>query len=77
MTGLDLHSYASEKKRIVWQLVERTSIKPGVYRLNKPWENEEATGLQPTGSGLLAKLGLPLVVELVDINPVGTIGKSQ
>ena len=60
--------------QIVWQLIERTSIKPGVYRLNKPWEMEGTESAQPQGCGLLAKLGLPTVVEL-DFKAAGTIGK--
>lgn len=59
---------------VVWQLIERVSIKPGVYRLNKPWEVECGQTVQQTGCGLLAKLGLPSVVE-VDFKPAATIGK--
>jgi hypothetical protein len=58
----------------IWQVVERVSIKPGVYRLNKPWEIEGGPELQPCGCGLLAKLGLPTVTEIVDFRQVGTIG---
>src|SRR5262249_49762163 len=54
---------AFEADRAVFlTLVETTSIKPGLYRLNKPWE----TGGDCTavGSGLFAQLGLPTVVDL-------------
>jgi hypothetical protein len=43
-------------------LVERTYLKPGLYRLNKPWEMEE--GCPAAGPGLIAKLGLPVIVDL-------------
>jgi hypothetical protein len=65
---------AAPGDQLVWQLIERTSIKPGVYRLNKPWEIEEGHAPQPTGCGLLAKLGLPTVTE-IDFKPAATIGK--
>lgn len=42
-------------------LVETTYIKPGMYRLNKPWECAAAT---TGGCGLLTKLGLPTVVTV-------------
>jgi hypothetical protein len=43
-------------------LIETTYLKPGVYRLNKPWEKD--CGPQATGCGLLAKMGLPTVTEV-------------
>jgi hypothetical protein len=52
----------------VFQLVERTYIKPGVYRLNKPWEIEHPEALH--GCGLLAKLGLPAVTEVQLLRPM-------
>ncbi len=58
--------------QLVWYLIERTSIKPGVYRLNKPWECEHDVQCQSVGCGLLAKLGLPTVVD-VDFKPAATI----
>jgi hypothetical protein len=57
--------------QMVWYLIERTWIKPGVYRLNKPWEME-GDQAQPLGCGLLAKLGLPTVVD-VDFKPAALI----
>jgi hypothetical protein len=37
------------------QRITRTYIKPGVFRINKPWEMD---GQIPKGDGLLAKMGL-------------------
>lgn len=56
----------------VWQIVEQTWIKPGVYRLNKPWETDCGPAPQAVGCGLLAKLGLPTVVT-VDYKPAAGI----
>lgn len=50
-----------EDQTQVYYLVETTWIKPGLYRLNKPWECD---GAAPTGCGFLAQLGLPTVVEV-------------
>jgi hypothetical protein len=72
----DIEAEARQKKVAVWQLVERVSIKPGVYRLNKPWENSDEHGLHPVGCGLLAKLGLPTTAEIVDFRQIGTISPS-
>ncbi len=69
----DPRSAADQK---VWQMYQRTWIKPGVYRLNKPWEIAGGPAHQPTGCGLLVKLGLPLVID-IDYKPVGTITKSN
>ncbi len=63
---------AANRWQVIWQLIERTSIKPGVYRLNKPWEVEGDQALE--GCGLLAKLGLPTVVD-VDFTPVAVATK--
>lgn len=46
----------------LYYLYETTYIKPGVYRLNKPWEMDSET--QAVGCGLLAKLGLTTVSEI-------------
>ncbi len=46
-------------KTQIYQMVERVYIKPGLYRLNKPWEISGPGCDTPTGMGLLAKLGLP------------------
>lgn len=54
-------------QKLVWTLVETTSIRPGLYRLNKPWEDDG--GPQPTGCGLLAQLGLPLVCDVALVKP--------
>jgi hypothetical protein len=43
----------------VYFQVETVVIKPGLYRLNKPWECDGPAC--PAGVGLLAKLGLPTV----------------
>src|SRR5262249_55747980 len=51
----------------VWTLVETSWIKPGLYRLNKPWEMEGQP--QPTGCGLLAQLGLPVVTDVALVPP--------
>jgi hypothetical protein len=42
-----------------YQVVTRTWIKPGVYRINKPWEVESGLAPQPA-SGLLTSMGLTL-----------------
>jgi hypothetical protein len=48
-------------------LIESLYLKPGIYRLNKPWEND---GVAPaSGCGLLAKMGLPTVVAC-ELRPV-------
>jgi hypothetical protein len=47
--------------RKFYYLRVKTVLKPGVYRLNKPWEIDEAA-CHGTGCGLLAKIGLPTVV---------------
>jgi hypothetical protein len=57
--------------QLVWYFIERISIKPGVYRLNKPWECD-GNQCQPVGYGLLARIGLPTVVD-VDFKPAATI----
>jgi len=45
-----------------YQYIERCYIRPGLYRLNKPWEmgGDQA---EMVGFGLLAKLGIPYVIE--------------
>jgi hypothetical protein len=50
----------------IYKLVQTTYIKPGLYRLNKPWETG---GPMPAGCGFLAKLGLQTVttVELKQV----------
>lgn len=40
----------------IYQVITTTYLKPGVYRINKPWEM--ANGGEAGGCGLLAKLGL-------------------
>jgi hypothetical protein len=52
-------------------LEETTYLKPGVYRLNKPWEMEGPP--QAVGCGLLAKLGLTTVTQ-VKLVPVPKSG---
>jgi hypothetical protein len=73
LTGaVDLTEVKNQGKSPVWQLIERTWIKPGVYRLNKPWEIQDGPDVKPIGCGLLAKLGLPTVVD-VDFTYLGPI----
>lgn len=50
--------------RTLYRKVERTSIKPGMYRLQKPWEMDDGSGLMPIGTGFLAKLGLPTTTDV-------------
>jgi hypothetical protein len=50
----------------IYKLVQITYIKPGLYRLNKPWEAGQP---QPTGCGFLAKLGLETFTT-VELKPV-------
>jgi hypothetical protein len=57
----------------IYQMVESISIKPGVYRLNKPWEIE-GEGVLPTGQGLLAQMGLPMV-RGVRFEPLASVEK--
>lgn len=57
-------------KEPVLEMVRTTYIKPGLYRINKPWEM--GAGLKPQGTGLLAKMGLKMIhtVEWRKANPV-------
>jgi hypothetical protein len=71
---MNIPAMAAAGQQMIWQMIERTSIKPGVYRLNKPWEIEG--GQPPAGYGLLAKLGLPTVVD-VDFLPVAVAQKGR
>lgn len=57
----------SLNENLIWTLVETTSLKPGLYRLNKPWESQD--GPRPVGCGLLAHLGLPTVVDVALVRP--------
>jgi hypothetical protein len=52
--GLPPHLKTGEHK--FYQLTTSTYLKPGVYRINKPWEIDPCAG--ETGCGLLVKLGL-------------------
>jgi hypothetical protein len=61
------HLVGGDKNKQIWVLVETVSIKPGLYRLNKPWELQD--GYQPSGNGLLAQLGLPSVVDVALVAP--------
>ncbi|GAC1463475.1 MAG: hypothetical protein NVSMB9_01020 [Isosphaeraceae bacterium] len=58
-------SLATDKGQMVrlYYLTQTTYIKPGLYRINKPWE-AEAGAPMPVGCGLLAKLGLTTVTEV-------------
>jgi hypothetical protein len=53
--------------RTVYQVITSTYLKPGVYRINKPWEcNQE----HATGCGLLAAMGLATYeTTRVEVNP--------
>jgi len=44
-------------ERLVFQVTRTTFIKPGMYRINKPWECDS---VPPVGLGLLQQLGLPV-----------------
>jgi hypothetical protein len=66
----------AEKQQPIWQMVHRTWIKPGVYRLNKPWEVKGGPEVQAVGCGLLARLGLPTVTD-VDFRPVAAITPNK
>lgn len=57
----------------VYQMVERVYIKPGVYRLNKPWEMEGAQC--EVGTGLLAKMGLPTATD-IQFNRIGAVDNA-
>jgi hypothetical protein len=72
----DLANVKAARQQPVWQMVVRTWIKPGVYRLNKPWEVGGGPGAEPVGCGLLAKLGLPTVSD-VDFRPVANINPAK
>lgn len=56
----------------LYYLTTNTYIKPGIYRINKPWE-AEAGAPMPVGCGLLAKLGLTQVIE-VQLNLIAKPG---
>jgi hypothetical protein len=70
--ALDVAAAKANGEQPILQLIERTWIKPGVYRLNKPWEVVNGSDVEPTGCGLLAKLGLPTVVD-VDVRYLDAI----
>jgi hypothetical protein len=55
----------------LYQRIETVYIRPGMYRLNKPWETVEGVACPP-GSGLLAQLGLPTCSD-VKFESIGTI----
>jgi len=53
--------------RLVYQVTVSTYLKPGVYRVSKPWECETE---QTTGCGLLAKMGLATFeTTRIEVNP--------
>ncbi len=62
----DTGSAQDRKATNHYYLTKTTMLKPGIYRLNKPWEME---GELPTGCGFLTKLGLETftTVELVPV----------
>jgi hypothetical protein len=54
--------------RAFYRVITSTYLKPGVYRVNKPWEMHGAH--PPVGCGLLAKMGLATFETMrVEINP--------
>lgn len=56
------------KPTAAYFLVETCYIRPGLYRLNKPWEMTGPDAFPP-GAGLLTKLGLPVAID-IDLVPV-------
>ena len=55
-----------EERLVLYERVHRSYIKPGLYRINKPWETN---GHLPVGCGLIAQLGLPITTECVVDRP--------
>jgi hypothetical protein len=54
--------------RTVYQVITSTYLKPGVYRINKPWECDQDH--PATGCGLLANMGLATFeATRVEVNP--------
>src|SRR5262249_45645942 len=66
--GADIPGPALTRERTLYRVITSTYLKPGVYRVNKPWEME---GDHPLGGcGLLAKMGLATFeASRVEINP--------
>ncbi len=48
----------SDQEHQILQLVHSTYLRPGIYRLNKPWEIESE---EPVGQELLMQLGMEMV----------------
>src|SRR5262249_58189375 len=64
----DIPGPVPASQRTLYRVVTSIYLKPGVYRVNKPWEME---GDHPvSGCGLLAKMGLATFeASRVEINP--------
>ncbi|MCI0637993.1 MAG: hypothetical protein L0Y72_23535 [Gemmataceae bacterium] len=68
-----LRAIIGDKQANLYFLVQTTYIKPGVYRINKPWEIEGGLGVN--GCGLLAKLGLETFTN-TEMVPAARIEKA-
>lgn len=54
------HQNADKEGLVLYEFVTETHIKPGIYRINKPWETGGMTNVE---TGLLGQLGLPTIVR--------------
>jgi len=60
-------SNSAEENTLMCRKITRVSLKPGMYRLQKPWESNGGMPVS-NGSGYLAQLGVPTVTtELYEI----------
>lgn len=55
---------------ILYERISRSYIRPGLYRINKPWETN---GEMAAGCGLIAQLGLPVTTECVVERPAAFV----
>lgn len=60
-SGTENKDVRKDKESSVYHRVIKTYIKPGIYRINKPWEIQNVS--PEAGSGFLQKLGLTLIEE--------------
>ncbi|QDU59944.1 hypothetical protein Pan216_07790 [Planctomycetes bacterium Pan216] len=56
-------------KMVLFERVTKSYLKPGVYRINKPWEITEESC--DSGAGLISQLGLP-VIERTEVRRADT-----
>lgn len=68
-SGADARATKQTEGYVVYQVVTTTFLKPGVYRINKPWEMGDKCA---AGCGLLAKLGLA-TFETTRIEPATSV----